>query len=350
MYLDEKPPRKSRLSPFKKKIIALAIQVGLTRIGRSLWSDTLTVLNYHRIGFATHPEFDTFRANVSANPDGFAEQMDYLSRWFNVVSLSEVAEWLIDKKPLPPHAALITFDDGYLDNYIFAYPILRERDFPAVIFLTTGHIQKDIPFFWDLVAYCFHHTTRDFLTFPNGKEEHWSNKTQKELAVGHLVEKLKLMSEEEKGAWVTNLPRMLNVAIPTGYFMNLMLNWDQIREMKAGGLEFGGHTVSHPILTRVPLERAEKEIASSKVHIEKELNVPIHGFAYPNGGKEDFNPATESLAAKSGYRAAFTLLNGPEKLREVSRNPFAIRRIFISYKHTLPDFSLLTHPINRIRK
>ena len=69
--------------------------------------------------------------------------MDYLAKWFNVISLKDLIEWLDGRKNLPPFAALITFDDGYLDNYLSAYPILRQHNFPALIFLTTEHIGTD---------------------------------------------------------------------------------------------------------------------------------------------------------------------------------------------------------------
>lgn len=349
MYLSDKPSKKSRRSTLKEKIYTFAFQSGLTRVGRGLWANTLTVLNYHRIGDATQQGFDTFKPNVSARPGDFALQMDYLSRWFNVVSMRDVIQWLGGKGTLPPHAALITFDDGYLDNYAFAYPLLRERNLPAVIFLAAGHIQQDIPFYWDLVAYCFYHTRRDTITFPDGRQAYWKNEIEMGGVSMNLIESLKLMSEVDKEKWVALLPSMLDVAIPAGYFQGLMVDWEQIREMSKGGIEFGGHTMSHPILTRVSIQRAEEEIAGSKARIEQELGETVLSFAYPNGGKADFNRDIEQLTARAGYRTAFTLLNGPESYREVRKNPFAIRRIFISHKHTLPQFAVLVSGFNRYR-
>ena len=73
-------------------------------------------------------------------------------------------------------------------------------------------------------------------------------------------------------------------------------------------------------------------------------------FAYPNGQSSDLNDEIEKIVADSGIRAAFTLLNGPSSLDEVKRDPYAIRRIFISHKHSLAEYAALVSPINRYRK
>ena len=105
----------------------------------------------------------------------------------------------------------------------------------------------------------------------------------------------------------------------------------------------------HPILTRIPLEKVREEVLGSKSRIEEELGVPVFGFAYPNGQASDLNEAVEKIVAESGIRAAFTLLNGPSSQSEVKRNPYAIRRIFISHRHSLAECAMLLSPINRYR-
>ena len=347
--VDPNSVQPQRLS-FKKRLLSFAFQAGLMRAGRSFWANTLTVLNYHRIGDVTEKSFDTFKPNVSASPSEFTKQMDYVKRWFNAISIQDLVQWLDGGKKLPPHAALITFDDGYLDNFVSAYPILRERNLPAIIFLATGHIQQDTPFFWDLVAYCFHHTHRDGITLPNGTQQHWGNNTEMETVSKNLIEDLKKMKDDDKKEWVSHLPEILNVSIPSGYFQSLMMNWDQIRQMNSNGIDFGGHTINHPILTRIPLQQAKEEISGSGSRIAQETGKPVYSFAYPNGGRDDYSHEIETLTRDSGYRAAFTLLNGPESHRSIKGNPFAIRRIFISHKHTMPDFALLTNIINRYRE
>ena len=336
-------------SSLKRKVLDLAYETGLIRLGRGLWAKSLTVVNYHRIDSPQRADFDSFKPNVSATPQDFERQMEYLAKWFNVVSLKDVIEWLDDRKDLPPYAALITFDDGYLDNYTSAFPILRKYNFPALIFLTTGHIGTDVPFYWDMAAYCFSHTENDHVTFPDGHVEGWSTQQQLEQVSKNWIEVMKTLPQAEKQIYVQNLPVLLGVSIPTGFFQKLMMDWDQVREMHKGKVEFGAHTMRHPILTRISLDQVKEEITGSKTRIEEELGERVLGFAYPNGQASDWNEGIERIVANAGLRAAFTLLSGPSSLDEVKRNPFAIRRIFISHRHSLAEYAMLLTPFNRYR-
>ena len=334
-------------SSLKRKMLNFAYETGLVRAGRGIWAKSLTVVNYHRINDPYQKGFDSFKPNVSATPEDFDRQLDYLAKWFTVVSLKDVVEWLDGRKDLPPYAALITFDDGYLDNYTSAFPLLQKQNFPALIFLTTGHIGTDAPFYWDMAAYCFAHTQSDHLTIPDGRIAHWSNSEQREQVSKHWIELMKTLPQIEKQIYVDNLPVLLGVSIPAGFFRRLMMDWDQVREMQKGGIEFGAHTVHHPILTRIALQQVRDEVAGSKSRIEDELGQTVLGFAYPNGQAMDLNEDVEKIVADSGIRTAFTLLSGPSSQGEVKRNPYAIRRIFISHKHSMAEYAMLLSPMNR---
>jgi len=336
-------------SSLKRRMLNFAYDTGLVRAGRGVWARSLTVVNYHRIDDPYRKDFDSFKPNVSATSQGFDRQLDYLSKWFHVVSLKDIVEWLDGRKPLPPYAALITFDDGYLDNYTSAFPILRKYNFPALIFLTTGHIGTDAPFYWDMAAYCFAHTRSDRLTFPDGRVQQWSNQAELDQVSKNWIEFMKTIPQVEKQTYVENLPVLLDVSIPAGYFQSLMMDWDQVREMQRNGIEFGAHTVHHPILTNIPSDQARDEVVESKHRIEEELGQSVLGFAYPNGQASDLNQQIEKIVAEAGVRAAFTLLNGPSSQGEVRRNPYAIRRVFISHRHSIADYALLLSPLNRYR-
>src|SRR5512138_490244 len=96
-------------------------RAGTPRLLDWAWgSHRLTVLAYHRINNVNAPDFVGLKANVSASPEQFAQQMDYVARTFNVIDLAVLRDHVVDGKPLPSRPLLITFDDGYLDNYEFA--------------------------------------------------------------------------------------------------------------------------------------------------------------------------------------------------------------------------------------
>ncbi|PWH11786.1 MAG: hypothetical protein DDG60_16550 [Anaerolineae bacterium] len=319
--------------------LALAFRVGLFDRLRLLHAQSLTVLNYHRIDHFDSPEFDLFKPNVSATPQEFSRQMDYVRGRYNVISVQQLAAWLKGEASLPPHAALITFDDGYADNLTYAFPILKACNLPAVIFLTTGFLETTRPFYWDLVAYCFHHTRRDSVILPGLGERFWNSVPQREKIMRAWIEMLKTLPDDEKNARIENLPASLGVSIPEKRFAGLYLTWEQIRTMHRQGIEFGSHTVSHPILTRISLEQVHRELTESRRTLEQEIGEPVVSLAYPNGQATDFSPAVVHAAQQAGFLLAFSLLPGPTRYQTVRRSPFTIRRIYIGNTDTLPRFA-----------
>ena len=120
-----------------------------------LWPQRLTVLAYHRITDVHAADFAGYAPNVSASPEMFDQQMGYLRRHFQVISLKQLLDALERNIPLPDRAALITFDDGYRDNHEQALPILRHHQLPATLFLATDFLDTGRPFYWDRVAHAF---------------------------------------------------------------------------------------------------------------------------------------------------------------------------------------------------
>ena len=316
----------------------LFLKLGFFDLMRSASPNTLTVLNYHRIDDPTRPGFNTFKPNVSATPAQFEEQMDYLSQKYNPVSGRDIAEWLHGGRKLPPNAALVTFDDGYYDNLQHAYPVLKARNIPAIIFLTTNHIDSSVPFYWDFVAYCFDNTTGDDADFPLFGSRHWYDAGSRNGVMVEWMTWAKTLPETEKQKQVDCLPEVLNVSVPDDLSAGLTLTWSDVRHLSANGIEMGSHTLNHPILTRIGLDEAKKELELSKKQIEAETNLPVVSFAYPNGHRPDFNQDVVECVRQTGYQVAFTLLSGLSSYKVVRESPLTIRRIFIGYRDSFPRF------------
>ena len=120
---------------------------GLRIVGRWFGRDRLAVLAYHRVVDHAASGFVGFVQNASASPESFAEQMRLVAAKYNPISISDVTD-AVDGRLLPDRALLVTFDDGYRDNYDVALPTLTEYSIPAVVFLATNHIGSDDPFWW----------------------------------------------------------------------------------------------------------------------------------------------------------------------------------------------------------
>lgn len=330
------------------KLLNLFFRAGLFDVVHRAWPNRLTVLAYHRIDAYRAPGFDTFVSNVSATPAGFAAQIDYLCQRFNVVSNAQVVAWLKDEQPLPPFPALITFDDGYTDNFRYALPVLQTRQLPAIIFLASDYIGRRRPFYWDLVAYCFFHTSRDHADLPLVGPRNWRDAASRDAVMKSWLTSLKTLPDSEKQSIVERLPQILDVVVPDDAFAGLCMNWEQVRTMVAAGVEMGAHTQRHPILTRVSPERARAEVAGSKAHIEAETGQPVTAFAYPNGLPPDFSPALQAMVSEVGLSVAYTLETGPTRLSTARRAPMAIRRVYVGNRDTLPRFAAKVSGLPRL--
>ncbi len=102
------------------------------------------------------------------------------------------------------------------------------------------------------------------------------------------------------------------------------LRWDEVREMARGGIDFGAHTLDHPILKYVSAEEARRQIRGSRERIEQELGTRVTTFAYPNGRAEDFDESTKRILKEEGFTCAVTTVGGAN---DASTDPFALRRV-----------------------
>lgn len=323
------------------------IQFGVFDTLNSMAPDNLTVLNYHRINEPDDPNFDLFKANISATPEMFDRQVAYLKQRYNFVSAAAISAWVRDGRCLPVRAAILTFDDGYADNLEYAFPVLRKHGISALIFLTTDFINAIKPAYWDVVAYCFQHTKLNTVELPMLVRQQWTTDREKEQVMLTWIETIKRLPEPEKEDYARALPEILDVPILDSSCSSQFLTWEQIREMADSGIEFGSHTVSHPILTRVPLEQAALEITESKRIIEKEIGRSIDCFAYPNGGADDINDGVIRLVQEAGYTLAFSLISGRNHYASIRKSPYTIRRIFLGHQDSFPRFAAKTHGLRR---
>ncbi len=308
----------------------------------------LTALSYHRIDDPGREGLDSYTPNVSATPEGFRQQMEYVKARYNAITCERLAQWLRGECELPPHPVIITFDDGYYDNLQVAYPVLHDLGLPATIFLTTDIIGSSMTFVWDEAAYCFLHTQKTSAQLPVTGRASWSGLQDRQRVLRDWYTRVKNVPEVERRQMVARLASELDVTIPAEAFTGLYLNWDQVRELSQNGIEMGAHTESHPILTSVPLERAEQEIINSKRRIEAEIGKPVLSFAYPNGRLSDFSNAIKEVLRREGIEVAFTLIPGPTRLSSAKRDPLGIRRIFVGYQDTLPRFAAKLAGLTRL--
>src|SRR5262249_40634843 len=128
-------------------------------------------------------------------------------------------------------------------------------------------------------------------------------------ANGGIFGLLRGLPDAMRRCWYEELLRRLGTP-DTEDRNDRMLTWDQVRVMKQHGISFGGHTVTHPFLSKMSPEAMAWEVSESKRRIENELQFPVQHFAYPNGREEDFAPWNKDVLRAAGYRAAVTTIWG----------------------------------------
>lgn len=260
------------------------------------------ILIYHRVNDGK----DAFFPAIST--DLFEQEMRFVARHYKVVSLSEALNRLEDGSP--GNVLTVTFDDGYQDNYENAFPILQRYGLPATIFLTTGSIDSREPLWFEQLAQACKKTAREFVDLEIDIPRRCWMRTQAErLQSNNLIFRtLRDLPDAQRQFWLTEILRQL--AAQDNERKDKMLTWDQVRLMKAHEIEFGGHTVTHPFLSKTTREQAVWEVLECKRRIEQEVQSPVSYFAYPNGRDEDFGKSGREVVRSAGYRAALTTIWG----------------------------------------
>jgi peptidoglycan/xylan/chitin deacetylase (PgdA/CDA1 family) len=286
--------------------------------------DSLLVLNYHRIGNADDDLFDP--GVFSAAAEEFSDQISYLKRRVSPVTLEEALAFIDGtlKEKTRRCRVLITFDDGYLDNYTVAYPILRSHDVQGVFFLATGTVGSSQVPWWDQIAYLVKTARRRAfsLRYPAGL----TVDIDRNGLVESLQAILKLYKRPENGdsaRFIRELAEEARGEDPPAT-LRRFLSWDEAREMIRGGMAIGSHTHSHHVLSQLEPARQLEELSQSRAILKEQLGIEADALAYPVGRKVSFTGQTQMLVRDAGYRAAFSSYGGTNTQGKTS--PYDVKR------------------------
>jgi peptidoglycan/xylan/chitin deacetylase (PgdA/CDA1 family) len=244
----------------------------------------------------------------------FDQMCRWVRQWFNVLPATEAVERLQDAR-LPPRALTITFDDGYSDNHEVALAVLERHGLTATFFVATGYLGGGR--MWnDTVIESVRRTTSDTLDLGHIPELAMdrlplSNAVERRHAIDRLLHAVKYRPPAERQTLVAAIAQASGATLPT----DLMMSPAQVARLHAAGMTIGAHTVSHPILRNLDDAAAERELAQSRSALEQIVQAPVELFAYPNGRPgDDFGPRDVALAARCGFKAAFTTAAGAARL------------------------------------
>ena len=277
------------------------------------------ILTYHSIGDSDNPFFPALPSTV------FENQIRYLSKRFRLITLQSLMKDL-SSGVVPSGSLVLTFDDGYKDNFTIAFPILKRYGAVGTIFLTTECIGSGVPLWTDVLGALFQETSSKSLVLKFGNSEtfSWTSREDKLLVFHKMKSLIKTLPEDRKTELLADIKEQLGNDSSFDWSQR-MLNWDDARLLHEAGIEIGGHTASHPILSQVSEERVYRELYDSKNSIEDAIQAPVTSLAYPNGTMNDFNEKVQKIAQKIGYHSACTTVDG---VVVASSPPFALPRLY----------------------
>ncbi len=291
-----------------------ALSGALVRTGAVSWLERrrrrrgdhrVFVLEYHQVTDGP----DEPEGTVST--DRLRSHVRFLKQWVSVVSLPRAVERLAEGRPLGEDLAVLTFDDGFAENYECAWPVLREEKVPATIFVTTGFVDGQELWF-DRARRSLSALERGQGSVPSPLERDLRGTLGRwpQPSVDVTMEDLKRVSPATRSDLVDRLAESARPDEPPAR----ALSWAQVREMvESEDIEIGAHTVTHPILGQLSAEEQTKEIEGSRARLAEETGVAPTLFAYPNGAQGDFDEQTAERLRSAGFRAACSTIRGSNR-------------------------------------
>jgi peptidoglycan/xylan/chitin deacetylase (PgdA/CDA1 family) len=258
-----------------------------------------------------------------------SEQISYLKRHVSLVALQEAQAFVGGtlRERTPQCRVLITFDDGYLDNYKIAYPILRSHGMQGVFFLATSMVGSCHVPWWDQIAYLVKTARRNqfLLRYPSDLAVDIDQNGLAE-SLRAILRSYKRPDNADPVRFIRELMEEAKGDDPPGT-LRRFLNWDEAREMTRGGMAIGSHTHSHHVLSQLEPEQQYEELCRSRAILKEQLGIEVDVLAYPVGAKTSFTNQTQQAAQDAGYRAAFSFYGGTNLQGKTS--PYDLARVGI---------------------
>jgi len=295
-----------------------------------------TILMYHRILDENDRDREFTQPGMYVSRKVFEEQIAFLSEKYKIIRLKDLAGLITHRQNIPSNCLVITFDDGWRDNYLYAFPILKKQGLPAVIFLTTDFIDSENMFWFykagilmngsklskrELSELIARHEIRE----GSSAELHSERSDKPDSALSDrdwFIDRLKKLDAEKIAAVLDDLFAITKQADDILKAGNSMLSWEEVREMNREKIEFGSHGCSHRIMTGLNDAEITRELTESKRVIEEKLGGDVDLFAYPNG---DYDDRIKELAQNCGFICA--LATGSKRSMRNNKDLFSLRRI-----------------------
>jgi peptidoglycan/xylan/chitin deacetylase (PgdA/CDA1 family) len=290
-----------------------------------LFNASCVILLYHRV---TDLDFDP--QQLSVTPQNFENQIKFLRDNFNIITLKELII-KIEQNRIPKNTVVITFDDGYADNFYEALPVLEKYSVPATVFVTSNVVTSQKEFWWDQLEFLFLNKDTNIPEYLDinigGTVFSW--KIGNETDARRIYKELHAILMEQPIEHINRIIDELNSWAEVETVIRESHSLLSINELqilaKSDLIEIGAHTISHPRLINENHFQKEKEILQSKKNLEKIINKEVLTFSYPFGTLDDFDGDSVNIVRDGGYIAG--IANIQDKVNKNSNLYFLPRRV-----------------------
>jgi len=292
-------------------------------------ANTATVFMMHNV-LADGPE-----SGSKVTSGLIARYLEYLKQSsYNVISLTDYVAAIRECRSINK-TVVFTVDDGYRDFYQNCYPVFREFNYPATVFLTGDFIEKRLFMWWDKIEFAINTTEHSQIDLTRRGLARFSLTGDRERARAASVisEHCKQLPDAGRREFIEWLMEFLDVDFcgqPRGKYEPL--GWNEIIEMSQNGIEFYPHSKTHPIMSRISYQQKLAELTDPKRLLEGRLEREMEIFCYPNGTMEDIDAEVIRALEETGYRVAVTSLPGFNTTK-ANNNMFMMHRFALPADH-----------------
>ena len=324
------------------------LKFALRPAARMLTARQPKILMYHR--------FSQDESEHATPVDLFRRQVELLKREFTILTMRDIVRRGSSVSAIDKHLAAITVDDGYEDFYRCAFPVLRELDVPATLFVSGGFVSRELWLWPDLLravlGACDGGKVR-LSGFWQGQTISWSNASERESTWSKLADKLLPESTSTRYGAIQAVAESAGIDTDDLDMSPYQpLSWAQLRELHAAGIEIGDHTWSHCNLARMSKSEIGRDVTRSREAIAENIGGEVVGFAYPNGTPDDYNREAARTIRELGFEYAVVAhprrfhwnnvyeigrLDGSDRMR-------TFRNVVAGFRLLRSDATARTHP------
>ncbi len=304
-------------------------------------SESLIVFNYHRIRADEYSSTAFHDEVYGPTLTEFAEQIIWLNRHTKIISEAELLATLDSGRPLPDRCSMITFDDGYRDNFTLAFPVLERYRVPATFLIPSAIITSRRLGWWDMISYFVKGTRKQTFELDG---TFYSLEESRRAVTNAIIHRITQGHCGDTGGLLDRLSVACEVDYPSRERQSAeLMTWDEIRQVSLGPVTIGSQTHTHPVLATIGRESQVYELKTSKAVLERETGKPVCSIAYPVGGYSHFTEETKEVARLCGYSVGYSFATGVNDASKLDR--FDVKRVsspltagFLAAKASCPNF------------